>query len=243
MSRVGVTKEAVEQARDTLLARGENPSIDAVRIELGNTGSKSTIHRYLKALEQPVKLGDAAGLSAPLGRLVEQLSAQLQREAQACVEVAQTAFEQQQAQLQGQLALAQRALAAAHQQHEVQLSALQLRLADKEQQLQLAEQRHEQELGRQQTQLRQLQGQLQTVQQGALARQAELTQLHRDNGRLQAEQRQTQEALARLEAQLEQRDAQVQGLRAMLAQAQGVGEELRRQCAERDQALAQLRLP
>ena len=45
MARGGITKKAVEQARNALLARGESISIDAVRIELGNTGSKTTIHR------------------------------------------------------------------------------------------------------------------------------------------------------------------------------------------------------
>lgn len=48
MARGGVNKAIVLEARRALLARGENPSIDAVRIELGNTGSKTTIHRYLK---------------------------------------------------------------------------------------------------------------------------------------------------------------------------------------------------
>ncbi len=51
MARAGLNKFNVQQARDTLLARGINPSVDAVRVELGNTGSKTTIHRYLKELE------------------------------------------------------------------------------------------------------------------------------------------------------------------------------------------------
>jgi DNA-binding IclR family transcriptional regulator len=34
------------------MAQGQHPSIDAIRIALGNTGSKSTIHRYLKELEE-----------------------------------------------------------------------------------------------------------------------------------------------------------------------------------------------
>lgn len=36
----------------SLLAQGRYPSIDSVRIELGNTGSKATIHRYLKEIEE-----------------------------------------------------------------------------------------------------------------------------------------------------------------------------------------------
>ena len=49
MARAGINKALVQRARDTLLARGEHPSIEAVRVELGNTGSKSTILRYLAA--------------------------------------------------------------------------------------------------------------------------------------------------------------------------------------------------
>ena len=51
MARAGIYKSEVLRARDKLLATGRNPSIDAVREELG-TGSKSTIHRYLKEIEE-----------------------------------------------------------------------------------------------------------------------------------------------------------------------------------------------
>ncbi|MFU7370048.1 DNA-binding protein, partial [Pseudomonas aeruginosa] len=51
MARGGINKALVQKAQQAILARGENPSIDAVRVELGNTGSKTTIHRYLKELE------------------------------------------------------------------------------------------------------------------------------------------------------------------------------------------------
>lgn len=50
MARGGINKALVHAARDALLARGRHPSIDLVRVELGNTGSKSTIQRYLKEL-------------------------------------------------------------------------------------------------------------------------------------------------------------------------------------------------
>lgn len=50
MARGGINKAVVQIAREALLARGQHPSIDAVRVELGNTGSKSTIQRYLKEL-------------------------------------------------------------------------------------------------------------------------------------------------------------------------------------------------
>jgi len=125
MARGGINKAVVQQARQALLARGEHPSIDAVRIELGNTGSKTTIHRYLKELEsqQPTSRG-TPGLSAQLGGLVEQLAEQLHEEAQVRIRDAEAAFQAQREQLQVQLQLAQQALAAAHQQLQIQASAL-----------------------------------------------------------------------------------------------------------------------
>ncbi|WP_293048256.1 DNA-binding protein [Pandoraea sp.] len=52
MARAGLTRSAIKRARDTLVAQRQYPSIDAIRIALGNTGSKTTIHRYLKELEE-----------------------------------------------------------------------------------------------------------------------------------------------------------------------------------------------
>ncbi|HHJ1297185.1 DNA-binding protein [Pseudomonas sp. 17391] len=126
MARGGINKVVVQQARQALIARGENPSIDAVRIELGNTGSKSTIHRYLKELneQQAVAKAGPAGLSETLGRFVGQLASQLQEEADARIEEAEAVFTQQREQLEGQLQLAQQALAAGHQQQQIQAAAL-----------------------------------------------------------------------------------------------------------------------
>ncbi|TFF41696.1 DNA-binding protein [Pseudomonas sp. RIT623] len=168
MARAGIDKGVVERARDALLARGVHPSIDAVRIELGNTGSKTTIHRYLRELGRQPKAGleGTACLSQPLATLVEQLASQLQAEGQARIEAAEAALNQQGEQLQAQLALAQRALAAAHQHNEAQarqlataqerlqaeqlhsaslkqaLGEVQLRLADKDEQIRSLEAKH-----------------------------------------------------------------------------------------------------
>ena len=54
MARSGLYKTDVQRARDALLAQGKRPSVDAVRVALGNTGSKTTIHRYLRELEEEV---------------------------------------------------------------------------------------------------------------------------------------------------------------------------------------------
>jgi len=126
MARGGINKAVVQQARQVLIARGEYPSIDAVRIELGNTGSKTTIHRYLKELEgvKPAALQGTPALSDTLAKLVAQLAEQLQEEADARVEQAQASFNEQREQLEAQLQLAQQALAAAHQQQQIQAAAL-----------------------------------------------------------------------------------------------------------------------
>ncbi len=88
MARGGINKALVIEARDTLLNRGENPSIDAIRVELGNTGSKSTIHRYLKEIEDEssARLDDEALLSEPIKSLISKLTATLRQEAHSIVE-------------------------------------------------------------------------------------------------------------------------------------------------------------
>jgi len=89
MARGGINKALVIEARDTLLNRGENPSIDAIRVELGNTGSKSTIHRYLKEIEEEssARLDDEALLSEPIKALISKLTATLRQETHSIVEI------------------------------------------------------------------------------------------------------------------------------------------------------------
>lgn len=95
MARGGVNKALVANARETVLARGENPSIDAIRIELGNTGSKSTIHRYLKELEEEAstRLDDEALLSQPIKELIARLASRLQEEARGIVDESKSRYE------------------------------------------------------------------------------------------------------------------------------------------------------
>ncbi|RML92453.1 DNA-binding protein [Pseudomonas savastanoi] len=81
MARGGINLAVVQKARNSLLVRGVYPSIDAVRVEIGNTGSKTTIARYLKQLEAPG--ADAAPrerMSAALRGVVETLLDQVQEE-------------------------------------------------------------------------------------------------------------------------------------------------------------------
>ncbi len=97
MARSGLYKSDVQKARDALLAQGKHPSLDAVRIELGNTGSKSTIHKYLKELEAEDGGADSrkASVSEAVQDLAERLAAQLHAEASVQVdEMAAKAVEQ-----------------------------------------------------------------------------------------------------------------------------------------------------
>lgn len=82
MARGGINLVLVRKAREALLARGQNPSIDALRVELGNTGSKTTIQRYMKEIEaydphpsaSPSRLSDE--LSDLVGKMLERLLAE-----------------------------------------------------------------------------------------------------------------------------------------------------------------------
>lgn len=110
MARSGVSKEEVRIARQSILSRGEHPSIDALRVELGNTGSKSTIHRLLKELD--AGRTNAPGiLSEELGELVGQLAERLQREARAAVAEERGQLSRQRQDQQQELLLARQRIA------------------------------------------------------------------------------------------------------------------------------------
>ncbi|MBC7701785.1 DNA-binding protein [Aquabacterium sp.] len=92
MARAGIYKSEVLRARDKLRALGRYPSIDAIRTELGNTGSKGTIHRYLKEIEEDEggASGTKVGVSEALQDLVASLASRLQEEADVRVCEAET---------------------------------------------------------------------------------------------------------------------------------------------------------
>lgn len=126
MARGGVNKAVVQIARTAILARGEHPSIDAVRIEMGNTGSKTTIHRYLKELEEIDSRRGAPQeqLGDELAELVARLAQRLQEQAQEPIDRARAHYEQLQATLQEQLDQAQQTQTRLQQQLEIQGNAL-----------------------------------------------------------------------------------------------------------------------
>ena len=126
MARGGINKAVVQTARLAILARGENPSIDAVRIEMGNTGSKTTIHRYLKELddsETRLTITEAP-IDDELGELVSRLAQRLKEKAQEPIDLALAQFEQQKAALLTQLETLEEAHGQLKQQFDIQAAAL-----------------------------------------------------------------------------------------------------------------------
>lgn len=105
MARGGINKHLVANARSNLLAKGIHPSIDAVRKELGDTGSKTTIHRYLKEIEEKegIQLADEALLSTTLRAMVSKLASQLKHEASDIVVREKKEHDQIQAKLRASL--------------------------------------------------------------------------------------------------------------------------------------------
>ncbi|MGP0014152.1 DNA-binding protein [Pseudomonas sp.] len=126
MARGGVNKAVVQTARLAILARGEHPSIDAVRIEMGNTGSKTTIHRYLKELDDGDlrRVAPVESLDEELGELVSRLAQRLQEQAREPVEQALAQLAAEKAEWQAQLAEMTRQLEQQQRQFEIQGVAL-----------------------------------------------------------------------------------------------------------------------
>lgn len=101
MARAGINKALVQQARDALLARGKRPSIEAVRIELGNTGSKSTIQRFLKELAseepRPQTICLSEELQTVINNFISDIAERLTTEAQDSVAADRARLERQEA--------------------------------------------------------------------------------------------------------------------------------------------------
>nr|GFC13097.1 hypothetical protein [Tanacetum cinerariifolium] len=126
MARGGINKAVVEQARQALLGRGVYPSIDAVRVELGNTGSKTTIARCLKELETqtPREATSRERMSGELKALVEGLLDRLAEESVEVVAQAQAEFDRQRAEWEARLEGAEADLKSARLQCDSQQAAL-----------------------------------------------------------------------------------------------------------------------
>lgn len=215
MARGGINKALVHKARQALLARGEHPSIDAVRVELGNTGSKTTIHRYLRELddEGPLIPDARPSLSDELGALVAGLAGRLQVEANATLQAAEAAFAEERSGLRNELEQERRRCAELEAQAAQQQQAMAALQAETQQ---LQARLHEQQL--ELTRLDQLQSD----------QRIRLEERERQIASLEDKHRHAREALehyrASVQAQREQEqrrhEAQVQQLQVELRQGQ-----------------------
>jgi chromosome segregation ATPase len=126
MARGGINKAVVEKARHALLSKGAYPSIDAVRVELGNTGSKTTIARYLKELDAhaPSESTPRERMGEELKTLVEGLLDRLTEEGAEIVAQAEADFTRQREAWETRLAALERELTSAQRQNESQHAAL-----------------------------------------------------------------------------------------------------------------------
>ena len=215
MARTGLDKSSVKKARDGLLAQSQYPSVDAVRVALGNTGSKTTIHKYLKELDEEEGGGTRkGGISATLQDLVERLAERLHAEAD------------------GRLAAAVAEYAENEQRLEQRYLAAEKRM---QQELSEALRRHEQQNQQSQEDIRKLQ-------QAAAATQADASRLNQDNAKLVADlaharlaaydaQRVAREQDAKMEllhARVRELELELAGARAVTDGQQGLAAELRR---------------
>ncbi|WP_253277120.1 DNA-binding protein [Pseudomonas fluorescens] len=122
----------VKDARSAILARGQHPSIDAVRVELGNTGSRTTISRYLKEIEElsgPV-LEPRERFSAELQHFMSRMLDRMMEESGAAASQAKETYDQKRAELEVQLESSQLELTALRRQYESEGSALEVQTAE-----------------------------------------------------------------------------------------------------------------
>jgi chromosome segregation ATPase len=155
MANSGINKAQVLKAYETLLARGENPSLDSIRIALGNTGSKSTIHRYVKEIEAEItSRNDRRGmLSDAVMDLASRLATQLKEDADLAIEEAQNTFSEKEQELKRlleeqklkltRLGSALEALSSENERKTIDLESLSADLGSVKQQLSIANQREE----------------------------------------------------------------------------------------------------
>lgn len=121
MARAGINKALVQQARDSLLARGSSPSIEAVRAELGHTGSKTTINRYLRELAAGEPRPPTVKLDEELLAYIGSLAQRLAADAQASVTADRARLERQQAAFQHQREINQARYEELHTAHQLAL--------------------------------------------------------------------------------------------------------------------------
>lgn len=121
MARAGINKALVQQARDSLLARSLTPSIEAVRAELGHTGSKTTINRYLRELAAEEPRPPTVRMDEELQAFIGSLAQRLAADAQASVAADRARLDRQQAAFQHQREVDQARYEELHKAHQLTL--------------------------------------------------------------------------------------------------------------------------
>ena len=144
MARTGIDSSDVKRARDHIVAQGRRPSIDAIRAALGDTGSKSTIHKFLRELDAE-ETGKTRSVSEAVLDLASQLGAQLERDANVAVEAVRNEMIQLRAGHVRDLAACQQALDTS--QHQCDATSRQL-AASEAANAALKEQLHAQQIAR-----------------------------------------------------------------------------------------------
>lgn len=89
-----ITKDDVLNARDELIALNQKPTIDKIRIKLGNRGSKTTIQKHLKSLEieKPITIRDKSVLNDRILDLASALTQELKTNAEKILKEKESEF-------------------------------------------------------------------------------------------------------------------------------------------------------
>lgn len=244
MARGGINLALVRKAREALLARGHNPSIDAIRIELGNTGSKTTIQRYLKEIGSfdPRPVASPSRLSDELNGLVGKLLERLLEEGNEALVEERAGFARERGALEEGAAALETKLGASQQEVARLQSALQAQVEElktTQSSLQTEITRNarisqscsdlEFRLRERDEQIQQNQQEQTILQQTLIVKQDEITRLIRDNERLLGESRQQARELAQQGDALERLRGDVGQANAATARAEGAKELLQQQ--------------
>lgn len=209
MARTGVYFSDVKKARDKLVAQGRHPSIDAVRAALGDTGSKTTIHKFLRELDAEENAPER-NVSNAILTLAKQLGEQLKQEAAVELEAVRNELAEMRVVHAAQVAEMEKKLAESRLEHDDVARQLSTSLAES---AKLRDQLHAQQIARH------------TAEQHAVDLGARLADAQQHQTSLEDKHRQAREALEHFRtAAREQRD---QETRRHAHQLQGVQVELR----------------
>ncbi|QYG02798.1 DNA-binding protein [Massilia sp. NP310] len=225
MARTGVYFSDVKRARDSLIAKGRRPSIDAVRAELGDTGSKTTIHKYLRELDAE-KSTQVAPVSDAIQALITQLAEQLRAEADVVVQGIREQLVLERGQHKQEIATGRTLLAEAQQRN----LAITDELNGVREQLDATQQRvHEEQIARH------------TAEQRSADLAERMVDAQRHQASLEDKHKQAREALDHFRtASKEQRDQEVRGHEHQIQSLQAQLREAQQSSALKQEQLTQL---